>query len=245
MNNRYLVSASTGTVDIFVDPQLCNGMGSDNREISALLISSWTALLSDSPLGLKPAAALLEFRQELLDKSPTLIVDRFTTLADELISGLIHDESGFKTKTWLGAEIKHDAPYIFREYHAWYHYGGDPRLLRWLLSFLLYGKKLDYIDGNMDAAAFRSWLEVEESLADRWSFRSFKRSQNRRLRCGAPYPRHSLLAEIRLGEGLGGAHKAHGRQNKSPRARRQDKVHAENFTKALSIRRILRDHSAE
>lgn len=53
---------------------------------------------------------------------------------------------------------------VAREYHVWYK-TGDPDLLRFLLTFLMFGKKLDYADDELHAIAFREWLGIEERLS--------------------------------------------------------------------------------
>lgn len=55
-----------------------------------------------------------------------------------------------------------DTP-IFKEYLTW-HRTGDPELLRYVYGFLLFGKKLDYVDEKLDSVALRNWNEVEERL---------------------------------------------------------------------------------
>jgi hypothetical protein len=55
-----------------------------------------------------------------------------------------------------------DTP-VFKEYLEWLR-TGRPELLKFVLSFLLFGKKLEYEDPEFDATALRGWYEVEERL---------------------------------------------------------------------------------
>jgi hypothetical protein len=55
-----------------------------------------------------------------------------------------------------------DTP-IFKEYLTWYR-TRDTSLLKYILSFLRFGKKLSYIDDELDATAFHGWQSVEERL---------------------------------------------------------------------------------
>jgi hypothetical protein len=52
---------------------------------------------------------------------------------------------------------------IFREYQEW-HKSGDPDLMAYILTFLTFGKKLDYEDDSLHAIAFHEWLGIEERL---------------------------------------------------------------------------------
>jgi len=52
---------------------------------------------------------------------------------------------------------------IYREYLLWYR-DGDPVLLGYILSFLRYGKKLNYNDPGLEAIALRDWQQVEDKL---------------------------------------------------------------------------------
>jgi hypothetical protein len=56
-----------------------------------------------------------------------------------------------------------DTP-LFREYHTWYK-TGNPHLLAYLATFLLYCKKIAYKDESFNQIAFRGWLENEDKLA--------------------------------------------------------------------------------
>jgi len=53
---------------------------------------------------------------------------------------------------------------VFKEYLEWYK-SGDTELLSYLYSFLVYGKKLSFLDEELDSTAFRGWESVEKRLA--------------------------------------------------------------------------------
>jgi hypothetical protein len=56
-----------------------------------------------------------------------------------------------------------DTP-VFSEYLT-FRRTGDSTILRWLLSFLSNGKKLDYQDADLNSTAFRGWKSTEERLS--------------------------------------------------------------------------------
>jgi hypothetical protein len=83
-------------------------------------------------------------------------------LADNLLSqGSLYGE-GSLTGSFIHEML--DTPIAF-EYIRWFK-SGDPVLLQYLLTFLLWGKKMQYKDEDLYATAFRSWLEIEENLPD-------------------------------------------------------------------------------
>jgi len=54
---------------------------------------------------------------------------------------------------------------IFKEYLHWYR-TGDTQYLSYIYSFLVYGKKLSFMDEELDSTAFRGWESVEKRLTD-------------------------------------------------------------------------------
>lgn len=132
----------------------------------ALLIDAWTCLVADSPLNSstaseKPLRTFRIFRRWLLAGPLLEKVKLLSSYADRIVSTMTL--TGADTYTGEFVTEMRDTP-IFREYHTWFR-TGDPRLLAYILSFLWFGKKLDYEDPAMDATAFRGWLEVEQKLS--------------------------------------------------------------------------------
>lgn len=137
-----------------------------NCENIAVLIDSWTCLLADSPLNLstrsdKPLRLFRRFRGSLLNGPLLEFVKRYSKLADEIVKETTL--TGADTYTGVFVDAMRDTP-IFREYLTWYR-DGDPEVLQFILTFLWFGKKMDYEDPSFDATAFRGWSEVEEKLS--------------------------------------------------------------------------------
>jgi hypothetical protein len=70
------------------------------------------------------------------------------------------DQEGKIIQTFL--EEMRDTP-VFREYHHYYK-TRDPHVLRFLLTFLNFGRKLKITGDDLESEAFRSWLEIEDSM---------------------------------------------------------------------------------
>lgn len=142
---------------------------SDGRNVQniALLIDAWTCLLADSPLNSsslceKPFRLFHTFRKWLLSGPLLDKIKEYSSLADKIVQSTYL--TGHDAYTGDFVDAMKDTP-VFKEYLTWYR-GGDASLLAYVLSFLWFGKKLDYEDPEMDATAFRGWLEVEERLSD-------------------------------------------------------------------------------
>lgn len=122
----------------------------------------WLTLLSDSPLGLKPRPLLRKFYESLVSDF-ALVAKTYATLFNEVVSGLVKDDDGvhlvvdyahFK-RTPIAKEIISLHQQVTRE------------TLRYVLSFLSFGKRCPYADTEaLQAEAFRSWMEVEERIGE-------------------------------------------------------------------------------
>jgi len=53
---------------------------------------------------------------------------------------------------------------IAAEYIAWFR-NGDPELLTYILGFLRFLKKTEYVNPELESVAFRGWLDIEEKLS--------------------------------------------------------------------------------
>lgn len=137
-----------------------------NCDQIALLVDSWLCLLADSPLNTntqsqKPLRVFRDFRKWLLAGPLIARVKVLSQIGDEIIASCLATGSDANTGDFL---VQMTETPVFKEYHTWFR-NGDPRLLQYLLTFLYFGKKLDYEDPEMDATALRGWLEVEEKLS--------------------------------------------------------------------------------
>jgi len=132
-----------------------------NARTIAVAIVSWVSLLGDSPLEAKPNVVINRFVNSLLSdfKGQCLY---YGELSDMLTRSVVHDH---ETHTLItkGYLKEFEKTPVYREYLEFTRVH-DPRLLRYLLSFLSFGGKVGYIDEDLDAKALHSWLEVEERL---------------------------------------------------------------------------------
>lgn len=140
------------------DPN-AHGRDADNGRTVAISVISWTALLADSPIdSVKPRSVVHRFCNKLVDDFFSVVAE-FADLAHKLTFTFRRSTDGF-TSQWIEGFEK--TP-IFREYLAFYR-TADPKLLQWILSFLLFGKKISYSDPSLDATSLRGWLAKELEL---------------------------------------------------------------------------------
>jgi hypothetical protein len=126
-----------------------------------MLYVSWTSLLGDSPIDAKPNRVINKFLNELID-DPFKVIAHYGDLADKLIVSIKNDSAGQSVIIDDFLEDFKDTP-IFREYLDFYR-THNVLLLRYILSFLTFGKKVSYVDEKLDARALRSWYQVEDRL---------------------------------------------------------------------------------
>lgn len=124
--------------------------------------AAWLALLSDSPLADKrPFRVYKRFLRTLrADGFKTTIV-RFADYSHKLLKSLY----GMGTSS-LNNEFVEEmllTPVAYEYIH--FFNSGDPLLLRWILSFLNFGKKLEFDDPSFALTALRDWESVEKGLA--------------------------------------------------------------------------------
>lgn len=146
--------------DLKFSPQLKYG---ENESFLKTFVLSYVKLLSDSPLesfGVKPIQVYHRHIHRLTTEDLRLIIKDYSNLCNMLMSSE-HVTGGDTTRRVFILAFKNTP--VFREYHEWYR-TGRPDLLQFLLTFLLFGKKLAYIDDDLNATAFRGWLQVEDRL---------------------------------------------------------------------------------
>lgn len=133
----------------------------DNNETILVTAVAWTSLLGDSPLGCKPNRVINSFVNSLLsDYIGTC--NLYADLSDR-VSRLIyhdHDSQVLITKDFI--EDFRKTP-IMKEYLEFFN-ERDPRILRYILSFLEFGRKVGYVADDLDAKAFHLWQQVEDRL---------------------------------------------------------------------------------
>lgn len=149
------------TDDILFPQELNYG---DNEEFLRFFVLAYLKLLCDSPLfeshGAKPRKVIRDFQWLLTNIHLSNTIKLFSSYAHTILSSEYGTGGDSTTRVFHPFMI--DTP-VFKEYHLWMN-TGRPELLRYVLTFLTFGKKLDYEDENFNATAFRGWCEVEEKL---------------------------------------------------------------------------------
>jgi hypothetical protein len=153
---------SISTEDITFRPELSYGV---NEHFVKVFILSYVKLLSDSPLHLGPASdkpkrLYLKFFRTLVDSNISQLISKFSDYSNQILK--LEYSVGVGSTIRVFHDFMKDTP-IFKEYLTWYR-TGDPVLLKYILSFLRFGKKLEYQDPEMDSTAFRGWEQVEDKL---------------------------------------------------------------------------------
>lgn len=149
------------TDEVAFSPELNYG---ENEDFLKIFVLSYVKFLCDTPFGhdSKPLRVKMRFLRRLSNYHLLDTIRDFSSLADELLS--TQYSTGGDSTTGVFIQRFKETP-IFWEYHHW-HTTRDPELLEYILSFLLFGKKLKYVDPEFNATAFRGWLEVEDSLSE-------------------------------------------------------------------------------
>jgi len=162
-NFRVKIPALEGAFEYSIDNTLhsrVQALHGENTYTVELCVIAWTSLLADTPLQseLKPVSSIKRFfHRTLLETKAQILL--YGELADALLSSLEHSDQGIT----MFFDRRFMTTPIFREYHEFYH-THRPDLLKWILSFCYFAKKLSYVDPELKATAFRKWLDVEERL---------------------------------------------------------------------------------
>lgn len=134
-----------------------------NEDFLKVFVFSYVKFLCDSPLehdSPRDKKCYMRFLTKLVKHPLRDTIKMFSSLANSILSNEYSTGSDSSTRIFV-PDIMHTP--VFREYHEWIK-TGRPELLKYVLSFLAFGKKLDYVDSELDATAFRGWLEVEDRL---------------------------------------------------------------------------------
>jgi hypothetical protein len=137
-----------------------------NTDFLKVFVLSYVKLLSDSPLsfshGDKPLRVYLSFFRRLISKPLLETIREFSGFADMIL--LSENSTGSDSSTRVFHEFMLDTP-VFKEYHMWTR-TGRPELLRYVLTFLLFGKKIEYQSDDFHSIALRDWYAVEKELSE-------------------------------------------------------------------------------
>jgi hypothetical protein len=148
------------TQDVTFSPELGYGV---NEAFFKVFTLSYLKFLCDSPLktlGEKPRRTVMSFFGLLTRSDIRQTIKEYSSFADTILRE--EYSAGSDSSQRVFHEFMIDTP-IFKEYHEWTR-TGRPDLLKYVLSFLRFGKKLNCIDEDLDATAFREWTKVEEKL---------------------------------------------------------------------------------
>lgn len=137
-------------------------VGTQNFETFLLLACAWTSLIGDSPLELKPFSKINRFLTSFIC-DPLGTIARLSEIANQLETSLLADSQNVDIDKDI-SPLFFGLP-IFREYQS-FRTSHEPVLLRYLLSFLNFGKKVVYENSNLDAIALSKWHTVEDRLGN-------------------------------------------------------------------------------
>lgn len=127
-----------------------------------LYANAWLALLGDSPLGFKPLPTIHRFAADLAADYDG-IAKRFSELADLLMRCVEYDSNGaviFEADILLYKET----PVFFEALR--FKKQRNPEVLRYLLSFLNFGKRAPLVTPELADRALCAWKAVESRISD-------------------------------------------------------------------------------
>jgi len=167
VRHEVFLNTSSGRRSIIIDDDFCHSLSDysvDNAESIGLFVASWVTLLADSPLdpSNKPSSLYTKFLNRISVQGVKALVLGYADLSHQLVSSHLLMGSSSSTGEWIDG-FK-DTP-VFFEYNRYFK-TGDVGLLRYLYTFLNFGKKLDFVDSAFNDAAFRGWTDIENRLND-------------------------------------------------------------------------------
>jgi len=134
----------------------------DNSDFLKVFVLSYVKFLCDSPLeSLTPRKSrdFMRFLKRLVTERLDVIIKEFSGYSHLILSS---DYGTGGSDQYPFHECMLSTP-IAREYITWYR-TRRPELLKYIISFLTFGKKAEYIDEALDTTALREWFSVEERL---------------------------------------------------------------------------------
>lgn len=161
-------TSDRGKVQFTLDPHNLvrgNVCTEENAWYVVHFISLYMSLLADSSAqcstGLKPFRAYWSFFKRLTSMPIRDNILLYSHLSEEIMSSTYLTGTGSMTGSFV--EGMRRTP-IFKEYMRYFR-DEDSWSLRYVLSFLRFGKKLKYEDPSFHAVAFRNWQAVERDLS--------------------------------------------------------------------------------
>nr|QDH90486.1 MAG: RNA-dependent RNA polymerase [Leviviridae sp.] len=168
MEQGLVIQTSDGRREFFISDDFCSAssISEKNYNTSKCFILSWIALLSDSPLNscgsTKPVRLYRDFLSYIRSNSLKSTIIEFSSLAHKFAAMHTLTGAGSSIGDWID-EFK-DTP-VFFEYNRYYQ-TGDVELFDFIYNFLVFGKKIGYVDESLEETAFRGWIDIEKRLAD-------------------------------------------------------------------------------
>lgn len=138
----------------------CSNFPNDKRLID-VYVRGFIALLQDSPIDKKPLKVLVEVLKTMFTHGLLTFIGELAHISDLVLK--MHSISGTTDHTEV-LTLSKKFPF-YREILS-YSRSEDPELLRYLLSVLLFGKKLKIDNPLFSQSAFRGWQESEDRLAN-------------------------------------------------------------------------------
>jgi len=129
----------------------------------SILVRSWVSLLLDSPSSRQKSPRLIHDTLKKMSKNLPEYIRKHSALADKLANSVVTDDFGDFVVS-LHDDFRKEP--VFAEYCEWFR-SGDAALFAWIFSFLLFGKKSEYVDEELIPASLRKWRKNEDTLGHR------------------------------------------------------------------------------
>lgn len=137
-----------------------------NAEQCVRLYSAWLLLLADSPLnktmGMKRRRVFSHFSKILFSRPVKDTIVLMASLADDILRSTTLYGIGSVTGDFISPMSK--TP-VFMEYRHWLR-SGDAALLQYVHTFLVFGKKAEFVDESLEPDALRKWEAVEQRIGN-------------------------------------------------------------------------------
>lgn len=162
-----IVPTSSGEIDVFIDPlDLPIEKYGDYRHSVSHAMTSWLCFLTDSPLSasrnLKPSRVILAFRRQLMTGDLVVLVNEFALLCDMLLEELQLSHSEERPSTGSFIQGFKSTP-VFKEYLE-FRNERNSNVLKFLTSFLTFGKRVNFVPSSVNDNAYKAWLEIETDI---------------------------------------------------------------------------------
>lgn len=158
---RVSIPSREGTFERILAPDdLSPQLSEQNQSTFLAALIAWVSLLGDSPISdKKPNRVINTFINQVLN-DPYGYILALSDAKDGILSSLDATfDASFNEEVH---SVMRSTP-IFREYLCFAR-TGDPLCLRFVLTFLTFMVKVWQDRSDLDTAAFRGWLQIEESM---------------------------------------------------------------------------------